>query len=60
MYLQRHWIRFYSVGHFLESLGWGLYYAISRIYIKEFLGGTYTDVLLLSAAEYAPALSSAF
>jgi len=60
MHIQRYWIRFYSVGHFLEALGWGLYYAISRIYIKEFLGGTYTDVLLLSAAEYAPVLSSAF
>ncbi len=60
MLLHKYWVRFYSIGHLFEALSWGLYYAVSRIYVKEFLGGTYTDIMFLNAAECAPVLTSTF
>ncbi len=52
------WLKLYTVGNILYTLAWGLYFTSSRIYVKEFLGGTYTDITLLTSLEFIPALFS--
>jgi len=54
------WLRTYTIGNVFYTLAWGLYFTASRIYIKEVLGGTFTDITLLTSLEFLPALFSTF
>ncbi|OYT56397.1 MAG: hypothetical protein B6U75_00860 [Desulfurococcales archaeon ex4484_217_1] len=54
------WIKAYTIGNVFYTLAWGLYFTASRIYVKEVLGGTFTDIALLTSLEFLPALLSTF
>lgn len=54
------WIKAYTIGNVFYTLAWGLYFTASRIYVKEVLGGTFTDITLLTSLEFLPALLSTF
>ncbi len=56
----RGWLRTYTLGNMFYTLAWGLYFSSSRIYVKEALGGSFTDITLLTSLEFLPALLSAF
>ncbi len=56
---QRHqWFTWFIIGSFLHSTAWGLYFALTRIYVARDLGGGYTLLMTLAAIEYATPLSS--
>jgi len=52
------WLKIYTLGNVFYTLAWSLYFTASRIYVKEVLGGTFTDIALLTSLEYLPALFS--
>ena len=54
------WLKTYTIGNVFYTLAWGLYFTASRIYVKEVLGGTFTDITLLTSLEFPPALLSTF
>ena len=54
------WLKTYTIGNVFYTLAWGLYFTASRIYVKEVLGGTFTDIALLTSLEFLPALLSTF
>ncbi|HID80423.1 MAG TPA: MFS transporter [Ignisphaera sp.] len=52
------WLKIYIAASFIHSAAWGLYFAFTRFYIVNELGGGYTALLLLTGAEWGlPALS---
>ena len=52
------WLKIYIAASFIHSAAWGLYFAFTRFYIVNELGGGYTALLLLTSAEWGlPALS---
>lgn len=52
------WFKLYVVASFLHVMAWGMYFAISRFYIVDNLGGGYAALMILAAVEWgAPATS---
>ena len=52
------WLRLYVVASFLHVMAWGMYFALSRFYVVDDLGGGYAALTMLVAVEWgAPATS---
>lgn len=47
-----------SIANLLGSLGWSLYYSVSRPYYTFVLGATYTLILIIASSEWLPGLTS--
>ncbi len=47
-----------ALANFMGSLGWGIYYSISRPYYSDVLGATYTMIMIIASSEWGPGLTS--
>lgn len=47
-----------ALANFMGSLGWGIYYSVSRPYYSDILGATYTMVMIIASSEWGPGLTS--
>lgn len=54
----RRWLRWFTAGAFLHSSAWGMYFALTRVYVVTDLGGGYMALLLLAGAEFGLPLTS--
>lgn len=47
-----------TIANFMGSLGWSIYYSLSRPYYTNFLNATYSMVLVIASCEWFPGLTS--
>ncbi len=47
-----------ALANFMGSLGWGIYYSVSRPYYSDVLGATYTMIMIIASSEWGPGLTS--
>ncbi len=47
-----------ALANFMGSLGWGIYYSVSRPYYTDVLGATYTMIMIIASSEWGPGLTS--
>jgi len=47
-----------TIANFMGSLGWSIYYSLSRPYYTNFLNATYSMVLVIASCEWLPGLTS--
>ena len=47
-----------TIANFMGSLGWSIYFSLSRPYYTSFLNATYSMVLVIASCEWLPGLTS--
>ncbi len=47
-----------AIAGLVSSLGWSIYYTVSRPYYSDFLGLSYSSILVIASSEWMPGLTS--